>query len=220
MALKGQSKRQRVPHGSARERIIDTAEGLFAEAGLDGVSFRDLASAAGVSLSATHYYFESKHALLAEVFTRQARVMIERRLALLDAAKTGPRGAPLEEILDAFLRPAFEVTGGDRNDVFNRLLARLAVERGDIAREIKSAAFDENDGLFIAALGRALPNLRPEDLHWRFHLLVGAMIYTISDAGQIEGLSRGLCSTTDTDRALDEMVHSFAAVFRASPARA
>lgn len=65
------------------------------------------------------------------------------------------------------------MTQGDRNDVFNRLLARLTVERSEVTREIKSAAFDENDRMFIAALQRALPGLDPETIHWRFHFLVG-----------------------------------------------
>ena len=215
MVVQAKKRRERLPHGSAKDRILDTAETLFAESGLDGVSFRDLATAAGVSLSATHYYFGSKEALLAEVFARHARMMTDRRTALLDrviAEDTPPR---LEAVLDAFLRPAFEVTQGDQNDVFNRLLARLAVERGEVTREIKSTAFDDNDRTFIDALERALPHLDGEVVHWRFHFLVGSMIYTMSDAGQLEGLSQGRYTTADTDKALDFMVASFAALFRA-----
>lgn len=215
MPAPARKRRERLPHGSAKERILDTAESLFAEAGLDGVSFRDLATAAGVSLSATHYYFGSKEALLAEVFARHARVMTDRRAALLDSVVTATTPPRLEDVLDAFLRPAFEVTQGDRNDVFNRLLARLAVERSDVTREIKSTAFDDNDRTFIAAFERALPHLDKEIIHWRFHFLVGSMIYTMSDAGQLEGLSQDCYTTADTDKALALMVTSFAALFRA-----
>ncbi len=172
----------RLNHGEARGRIIEAAERLFAVDGYDAVSFRDLTTAAGVSLSAIYYHFGSKQAVLSEIFARRAAVLNERRLELLEAARRyAGRPPPLESILDAFLRPAFEVTHGDRNDLFNRLRARVSLEQSVTTREIVSRAFDQLDLLFIAELGAALPDLAHEDLHWRFHFLVGAMIYTMSD---------------------------------------
>ena len=177
---------RRLQHGEARERILDAAEKLFAVDGYDAVSFRDLTAAAGVSLSAIHYHFGSKEAVLSEIFARRAALLTKRRLELLEAAlRYGGRPASLESILDAFLRPAFEVTRGDRNDLFNRLRARVSLEHSAKTRAIVSRAFDENDLRFIDELRAALPDLAHEDLHWRFHFLVGAMIYTMSDSGQL-----------------------------------
>ncbi len=128
-------RKQGLNRGAAKERILLSAENLFAESGLNGVSYRDLATAAGVSLSATHYYFGSKHAVLAEVFARKAKMMTDRRATLLGDVLAEEGIPSLEAILDAFLRPAFEVTRGDRNDPFNKLRARLAVEQNEGARE-------------------------------------------------------------------------------------
>lgn len=215
MAAATRKSGKRLAHGEAKPRILDAAEELFAMAGLEGVSFRDLAGAAGVSLSAIHYHYGSKHAVLAEIFERRARLLTDRRLDLLDAAMRNAGGRPaLESILDAFLRPAFEVTRGDRNDMFNRLRARLALEQTAVTRDIMKRAFDENDLRFVAALQATLPDLDVEDIHWRFHFLVGAMIYTMSDSGQLEGLSGGICAARDTDIALRRMVQSFGEVFR------
>jgi AcrR family transcriptional regulator len=217
MARVKKASRKRLNPGEARERIIEAAETLFASDGYDGVSFRDLTAAAGVSLSAIHYHFGSKEAVLSEIFARRASIMTLRRLDLLDAARRREGEPPqLESILDAFLRPAFEVTHGDRNELFNRLRARVALEHSSVTREIVSRAFDENDLRFIDALGGALPFLSHEDLHWRFHFLVGAMIYTMSDSGQLEGLSGGKCSSHQTDVALAAMVGNFAALFRSA----
>jgi AcrR family transcriptional regulator len=218
MPKAGKASQHRLSHGEARERIIEAAEHLFAVDGYDAVSFRDLTAAAGVSLSAIHYHFGSKEAVLSEIFVRRAVLLTKRRLELLEAAhRYGGKPASLESILDAFLRPAFEVTRGDRNDLFNRLRARVSLEHRATTREIVSLAFDANDLIFIEELKAALPELSHEDLHWRFHFMVGAMIYTMSDSGQLEGLSGGACSTTETDFALLSMVKAFAAVFR-SPA--
>jgi AcrR family transcriptional regulator len=212
--------RSRLSQGEARERIILAAEKLFAISGYDAVSFRDLTAAAGVSVSAIHYHFGSKQALLLEVFTRGAALMTKRRCELLDAAKRyGRHLLTLESILDAFLRPAFEVTHGDRNHLFNRLRARISTEHSVTTREIVSSAFDENDLIFIEELKRALPSHSDKDVHWRFHFLVGAMIHTMSDSGQLEGLSGGACSTSETELALPTMIETFAALFRAPPAK-
>jgi len=149
------------------------------------------------------------------VFARRSGLLTKRRLELLEAARRyGGRPPSLESILDAFLRPGFEVTRGDRNDLFNRLRARVSLERGGTTREIVSRAFDENDLIFIDELKAALPALTLEDVHWRFHFLVGAMIYTMSDSGQLEGLSGGACSPSDTDLALTSMVQTFSTLFR------
>ena len=214
----GRTRQRRLQHGEARERIIEAAEKLFAVDGYDAVSFRDLTAAAGVSLSAIHYHFGSKEAVFSEIFARRASLLTKRRLELLEAAlRYGGRPASLESILDAFLRPAFEVTHGDRNDLFNRLRARVSLEHSATTRDIVSRAFDENDLRFIDELKAALPELTHEDLHWRFHFLVGAMIYTMSDSGQLEGLSGGKCSSTKTDFALASMVATFSALFRSPP---
>jgi AcrR family transcriptional regulator len=214
----GKTPQRRLHHGEARERIIYAAEKLFAVDGYVAVSFRSLTAAAGVSLSAIHYHFGSKEAVLSEIFARRASLLTKRRLELLEAAlRYGGRPASLESILDAFLRPAFEVTRGDRNDLFNRLRARVSLEHGATTRDIVSRAFDKNDLRFIDELGAALPELKDEDLHWRFHFLVGAMIYTMSDSGQLEGLSEGKCSSTQTDLALASMVKTFSALFRSPP---
>ena len=58
-----------------------------------------------------------------------------------------------------------------------------SLERSGTTREIVSGAFDENDLIFIDELKAAVPVLSHEDVHWRFHFLVGAMIYTMSDFG-------------------------------------
>jgi hypothetical protein len=71
--------------------------------------------------------------------------------------------------------------------------------------------------LLFRELSASLPALNDEDLHWRFHFLVGAMLYTMSDSGQLEGLSGGACSSVKTDEALAAMVQAFSALFRSPP---
>ena len=58
-----------------RENIIAAAVPLFAAKGLNGVSVRELAAAAGVNLSMISYYFGGKEGLYAAVLTEQFAVL-------------------------------------------------------------------------------------------------------------------------------------------------
>src|SRR6266700_1694971 len=69
-----------------RDRILKTAERLFAERGFNGVSVRELAAAANVNIASIGYHFRNKEGLLAEVYRRHCEPMIEERLRGLKAA--------------------------------------------------------------------------------------------------------------------------------------
>jgi len=43
------------------------------------------------------------------------------------------------------------------------------------------------------------------------------MLYTMSDSGQLEGLSGRKCQPTQTDVALETMIRTFSALFRSPP---
>ena len=55
----------------SRSRILAAATPLFAKHGLNGVSIRKLASAAGVNLSMISYHFGGKEGLYAEILKKQ-----------------------------------------------------------------------------------------------------------------------------------------------------
>ncbi len=94
-----------------KERLLAAAERLFAERGFEGASLRAVTQAAGTSVSAANYHFGSKQALLRATLRRRVEPMNRLRLERLDALEAAAAGAPLslEALLDAFLRPAFEV---------------------------------------------------------------------------------------------------------------
>src|SRR5712672_4433113 len=89
-----------------RDRILKTAERLFAERGFNGVSVRDLAGAANVNIASIGYHFRNKEGLLAEVYRRHCEPMIEERLRGLEAAAPLAGAARVAAIIEAFVRPA------------------------------------------------------------------------------------------------------------------
>ena len=95
------------PSFSTRERILGVAETLFARHGFAGASLRQVTTAAKVNLAAVNYHFGSKESLIEEVFRRRLDELNRHRLAALAVTQANP-GRQLEDVLDAFIRPALE----------------------------------------------------------------------------------------------------------------
>jgi len=209
----------RKPEAATVDRIVAIAEKMFAEHGYRGVSLRAVMRECGVNAAAVHYHFGSKEALLEEIFVRRAGALNSARLRLLDSCMQDAgvgNNETLERILRAFLSPAFSLPDGDEGvRRFTRLRSVIAHENAELSQQLISRYFDETSSHFIAALRRALPRLPDRALFWRFHFLLGAQYYTLSNPGRIESLSGGSCDASDLQCALDEMVAFVAAGFRA-----
>ena len=115
-----------------KERILDTAEGLFAEHGFPATSMRDITNAAGVNLAAINYHFGSKESLLIAVLQRRTLPINTARLSRLDALEAAAAGRPVETelLVRAFLTPLFDTWGawGDEAPKFLRLVGRVHAE--------------------------------------------------------------------------------------------
>ncbi|MBW2107127.1 MAG: CerR family C-terminal domain-containing protein [Deltaproteobacteria bacterium] len=89
---------------TARERILDTAESLFAQRGFDGVTVRQITSAARCNLAAVNYHFGNKKSLYLEVFRsrwvpRAKRLQAHFRANLADQASMRPDAAAVARSL-------------------------------------------------------------------------------------------------------------------------
>lgn len=69
-----------------RERILETADILFAEVGYDAATTREIAERSGVNKALIHYHFGSKEALLEIILERYYRQLTE---VLGDAIQNG-----------------------------------------------------------------------------------------------------------------------------------
>ena len=204
------------PENDTRGRILQTAEALFAEHGFDAVSMRDITAAARVNLASVNYHFGSKMALLSEVVASRANMLVEDRLRLLSQVARERGGRPkLEAIIEAFLRPAFEMSRHPGGVHHMRLRARLAVERIGMSKAQFEKIFDASNQKFIEALGQALPDHPRQEIYWGFHCLLGVVVYTMANSGRIQHLSRGVCDPRDVEATLARVVPFIAQGFRA-----
>lgn len=181
-----------------RRRLLEAAERLFAERGFRATSVRAVTTRAGANLAAVNYHFGSKDAMIRELFRRRLEPLNARRLRLLEAAGPSPR---LEAVMRCFLTPTWELWG--RNPHFIRMAGRLHMEPDRSLLRWFIGQFGEVAERFGKALRRLRPTAAPDELFWRMHFVVGAMIHTWSGAEGLRILSRGRCRLGDGRRALE-----------------
>ena len=184
-----------------KDRLLDAAEELFSDRGIDATSLRAVTSAAGANLASVNYHFESKDGLVRSVFLRRLEPLNNERLELLDALEVAAAGSPieLEAILDAWVMPALRMGQSPEGKRFKRLLGRIYSEPGDSLQTLLRELFGEILQRFSAAIGRTLPQLSTEELMWRVHFMLGAMIHTVADQPSIRAFSGGLCDPSDIE---------------------
>lgn len=210
--------RPRADDERTHERILRTAERLFAEKGFNEVSVRDIAAAAHVNFALIGYHFGSKEGLLSEVYRRHCEPMIVERLHGLEVANQLPVGRRLPALIEAFIRPALrQVEVGD-GVKFMRLRAVLSGENSELLEKLVAANFDQSSSAFIDALCECLPQLGRTDICWRFHFMLGAIYYTAAGPHRITAFSKGRCDPSDIEAVITELVPFLCRAFR-GPAR-
>lgn len=195
-----------------KERILDSAELLFSSEGIANTSLRSLTEHAKVNLAAVNYHFQSKDALVQAVLFRRINPINQRRLETL----TVLQDPSIEQILDAFYRPAVEaILAGPEGRAVARLIGRLYSEPGDLLAGQVRALMAEIFRLFAEALQRALPGVPPAAILWRLHFCVGIMAHTFGAMELIEGMARGRIAYDDPEAILRQMITFAAAGLRA-----
>ena len=97
---------------------------------------------------------------------------------------------------------------------FKRLMGGIYSEAGDTLQTLLRDLFSEVLQRFCAAIGKALPALSPEELMWRVHFMLGAMIHTVADQPSIRVLSGGLCDPADIEGVRRRLIGFVAAGLR------
>lgn len=162
-----------------KSRILDIAEELFGERGLDRVSIRDITKKAKVNLAAINYHFGSKEDLIAAVFERRVVPVNEARLAALDEVerKAGKSGPKLEKILEALIRPTLQccLKPSKGGQAFSKLFGRCLSEPSPEVEALLKKQFEPLVERMDAALMRALPKLSRSEIFWRMKFTYGAL---------------------------------------------
>jgi AcrR family transcriptional regulator len=168
-----------------QDKLIETAERLFAENGFDGVTFKQITTEAGQrNASALQYHFGSKQALVRAIVLKRSAPVDARRCALLDDLEARGGTTDLRAVVTAMVRPlADELDDGSgrRRNYYIAFLAQvLSNPRSSLTQLV---ARENNKGVMRAALMAAalVPALPPELMRVRLFSLMGFVVGALAD---------------------------------------
>jgi AcrR family transcriptional regulator len=108
-------------------RLLDAAERLIGERGIDAVSLRAINAEADGNVAAAHYHYGSKEALVRAVLARRMSVLAEERFAMLTDLEQDPAPSA-RAVIEVFTLPLVRLTATVDGLAYVRFLA--ALDRG------------------------------------------------------------------------------------------
>jgi AcrR family transcriptional regulator len=168
-----------------RQLLIETAERLFAERGVNGVSLREIGAEAGQrNTGAVRYHFGSKEGLLDAVFRHRMERINPRREAMLAALDADGRGSDVRGLAEALLYPLSEMLGDlGRPSWYLRFCLHAAYVEGtaptDLGRQPWTHGVHLVEQRFDGAL--AALGIPAEVRRARWELFAGYMAHALAD---------------------------------------
>ena len=166
-----------------RTLILDTAERLFGDHGIEAVSLRQIMAEAGVNVAAIHYHFGSKDLLLREILKRIIEPINDIRLTQLKELRQthGKKPIPIRDLLQIFLAPVIRM-GASKDEKTKNSLKFIGRAHGTTNKIIESELFEDLNVViqeFLIEFGRSLPTLSEKERGMRLSFIAGAMVQTI-----------------------------------------
>ena len=161
-----------------RSRLIEAAERLFADRGIDAVSLREITRESGArNAIALQYHFEDRAGILQAIFDKHVPEVEARRHAMLDEYEANGSG-DLRALASALVRPlAAKLGDTDGGREFLQIYAEL-IEK---PREPVSGDGDGRDSLHR---WRALVDPHLDEEAARLHRRFTAILHTTQELGR------------------------------------
>jgi AcrR family transcriptional regulator len=163
---------------AAAEQIKSVARRLFAERGVDGVTVREIAKAAGQkNHGAVGYYFGSKEALVREIIVDGAVAIDTRRNEQLDRLEASGGPKTTREIVDVLIRGAVE--GDASEDYYICFITMLSMSHRDLMMDALENRWNSGYLRCLEHLRRLMPaGLAPALINQRF-VFMGAFLSSV-----------------------------------------
>lgn len=168
---------------NTRERLILTAERLFAEQGIDAVSLRQINTEAGQrNLSATLYHFGSKEALIDIIYDFRMERVNRRRMELLASIEAADRQGDIHALVEGVVMPIVEeVTTSDGGTHYIRFLAQVIGHPQLRIDKLWTSRHADGLSRIVAHLRRSLPELPAPLGSLRMGLMWEQVIHALAD---------------------------------------
>lgn len=166
-----------------REALILAGEQLFGERGIDGVSLRQINTAAGQrNSSAAHYHFGSKEALVSAVYEYRMERVNRRRLEMLEQIESDAQQTDIRAIVATIVEPIVEeIQHSDGGSHYIRFMAQVMGHPRISLIDLWNSRFAEGLSRVINLLRAALPDVPPTIIGQRFGLMWEQTVHALAD---------------------------------------
>lgn len=167
-----------------RERLLLTAERLFAVHGIDAVSLRQISVEAGQrNNSAAQYHFGTKEELIRAIFTYRLASINRRREDMVDVVVRDGREGDLRALTEAMVRPLAEQIGAG-GSFYVRFLARVHQHAGASVYALPAMGVEGSATRIGRMIGDALVHLPTPVRRSRLQLGGSLLVHATADREQ------------------------------------
>lgn len=198
---------------STKEKILDVAEGLFAEYGFNDTSLRTITSKAGVNLASVNYHFGDKKTLVRAVLNRYLEAFMPEMKQSLERLneRDDYDMAEVFEALRAPLRSLSELRPNGTSR-FMLLIGRGYTDVQGHLRWFITNRYNDVLTLFTDSVLKANPNLTRETLFWRLHFTLGTCVFTMASSQALAEIAENdFGSKVDPKSVVDQLIPFLAA---------
>lgn len=174
MAEETVTDRRRDAGARTKQRLMEATLTLLADRGEDGVTLRDITSAADTNVAAVSYHFGSLGALCCATAKQAITHHLDQQAVRLEAL---PADASVQDIAAAIARPIINALSDPSSPdgallrIFDRTLSGPPGEMRDWLR----ASVTRVDGAFMTRLRQALPGVSDDELRFRWDCAAGIL---------------------------------------------
>lgn len=198
---------------STKEKILDVAEGLFAEYGFNDTSLRTITGKAGVNLASVNYHFGDKKTLVRAVLNRYLEAFMPEMKQSLERLneRDDYDMAEVFEALRAPLRSLSELRPNGTSR-FMLLIGRGYTDVQGHLRWFITNRYNDVLTLFTDSVLKANPNLTRETLFWRLHFTLGTCVFTMASSQALAEIAENdFGSKVDPKSVVDQLIPYLAA---------
>lgn len=211
-----QSKHQ-TNSAQTRDRLIKAAQTLYAERGIDAVSFNEITVAAGQkNRNALQYHFGNRESLLQAIIDKHASVIYQLRREYLNLIKeqswTASRSAAYLLVMPI---ADYVASNGDGDGVeYIKIVAQLAVVNLPLAgKQTEQQILLARDKDFAAIMNQALSKLTATEAKRRIFLAVGFAFHSIADVYRASAQDQAPAFIKDHKKMTEQIIIAVDAMF-------
>lgn len=197
-------------------RILEAAQKLFAEKGLDATSVRDITAAAECNVAAVNYHFGGKENLYLESFRAMLKPLRDQRMAMMSELMERDPVPTLEEYLagfaEGFLEPLVDESLGRRFMLFvSREITDQKLPPGFFLDEFIRPLIE----LAVSSLDRVGVPMTPEGSFYCVFSMIGQLLHAVKGHHMSVEIERTGAVPFDLEGFVDHFVRFTAAGIRA-----